>query len=185
MFDFRPLTIKGAWIYESELFTDARGSFAEWFRLDHLRECLQREFDVIQANTAFSKKGAIRGVHFSITKNGQAKWVRCLNGSIWDVVVDLRPGSPTFKQWEAVNLNASSSKSIFISEGLGHGYLAMTDQTVVSYLLNTKYSPNEELSLNPFDEDIAINWPHDEYSLSERDLQAPSLKTLMDVICAE
>lgn len=182
MFNFKPLGIKDAWIYESELFADHRGSFAEWFRVDHLSDSLHREFNVVQANTAYSKKGVIRGIHFSVSKNGQAKWVRCLNGSIWDVVVDLRPDSPTFKKWDAVTLSADSGKSIFISEGLGHGYLAMTDQTVVSYLLNSKYSPKEELTINPFDEDLAIKWPYDQFFLSDRDLRAPSLKSLLDVI---
>jgi dTDP-4-dehydrorhamnose 3,5-epimerase len=182
MVDFRALSISGAWIYRSPVFADERGSFAEWFRRDHINNQLGRDFRVVQANTSLSKKGVIRGIHFSVAPEGQAKWVKCLSGEIWDVVVDLRPESPTFKQWESIRLSAKSGEAIVISEGLGHGFLATKDETVVSYLLSSYFSPEEEFTLDAFDEELAIKWPGESYQLSERDANAPGLSELAEIL---
>lgn len=180
--NFRALGIEGAWIYESQVFSDERGSFNEWFRGDLLKDYLGREFGVVQANTSLSKKGVIRGIHFSISKQGQAKWVKCLSGEVWDVIVDLRPESPTFKKWESVSLSAGSGQAVVISEGLGHGFLSLREQTVVSYLLSSTYSPEEEFTLDAFDHELAIKWPNESYELSTRDSNAPSLSQLMEIL---
>ena len=101
-----PLSIQGAWLFESSSHVDERGFFREWFKESVLREQLGREFHVAQTNLSRSKKGVVRGIHFSTAANGQAKWVTCANGRLWDVVVDIRPNSPTFRRWEAVELRA-------------------------------------------------------------------------------
>jgi dTDP-4-dehydrorhamnose 3,5-epimerase len=110
---------------------------------------------------------------------GQAKWVTCANGSLWDVIVDIRPKSPTFKRWVAVELRAEEGKALFISEGLGHAFLSLEDDTVTSYLLTTPYSLKDEFAINPQDPEIAIKWPDVPLLFSEKDAGAPSLKEFL------
>lgn len=170
-----PLSIDGAWLFESTSHGDNRGYFREWFKSSIVTEVLGKEFTVAQSNLSKSKKGVVRGIHFSTAPEGQAKWVTCANGALWDVVVDIRPNSPTFKSWAALELRAEDGKALFIGEGLGHAFLALEDDTVVSYLLSTPYSPNNEHAINPEDEEIAISWPEIPLFFSEKDSAAPSL----------
>ena len=174
-----PLSIQGAWLFESPSHVDERGFFREWFKESVVREQLGREFHVAQTNLSRSKKGVVRGIHFSTAANGQAKWVTCANGRLWDVVVDIRPNSPTFRRWEAVELRADEGKSVLISEGLGHAFLSLEDDTVISYLLTTPYSPRDEFAINPRDEEIAIAWPDMPLLFSEKDAAAPSLRDFL------
>ncbi|MEI9907423.1 MAG: dTDP-4-dehydrorhamnose 3,5-epimerase family protein [Actinomycetota bacterium] len=139
-------------VAQSPVHRDERGSFREWFRGDQFQELLGRDFDVMQSNISISKKGVIRGIHYSMAKKSQAKWVTCVSGAIWDVVVDIRPSSPTFKQYVSVPLSSDTGDALFISEGLGHGFVALTDHTVVTYLLTSPYSPTEEFGINPLDQ---------------------------------
>jgi dTDP-4-dehydrorhamnose 3,5-epimerase len=111
--------------------------------------------------------------------SGQAKWVTCAHGSLWDVVVDIRPNSPTFKRWEALELRAEEGKALFISEGLGHAFLSLEDETVISYLLSTPYSPKEEFAINPQDQEIGINWPKIPLQFSEKDAAAPAVREFL------
>ena len=171
-----PLSIEGAWLFESPSHGDDRGFFREWFKGSVISENLGREFNVSQSNLSRSKKGVVRGIHFSLAPMGQAKWVTCANGAIWDVVVDIRPESPTFKRWEAIELRAEEGKALFISEGLGHAFLSLEDDTVISYLLTTAYSPKNEFAINPQDPDIGINWPKIPLQFSEKDQVAPSIR---------
>ena len=174
-----PLSIEGAWLFESPSHGDDRGYFREWFKSSVVTETLGREFSVSQSNLSRSKKGVVRGIHFSTAPSGQAKWVTCTNGSLWDVIVDIRPKSPTFKHWEAVELRAEEGKSLLISEGLGHAFLSLQDNTVISYLLTTPYSPKDEFAINPQDSEIAIKWPEMQLLFSEKDAGAPSLKEFL------
>lgn len=176
MANLTPLSIEGLWLFESPSHGDDRGYFREWFKAPLIQEKLGREFQVSQTNLSRSKKGVVRGIHFSTASKGQAKWVTCANGRLWDVVVDIRPNSPTFKRWEAVELRADEGKSVFISEGLGHAFLSLEDDTVISYLLTTPYSPKDEFAINPKDEEIAIAWPDMPLVFSEKDQSAPTLK---------
>ena len=173
--EFEPLAIRGAWIARSPDHNDERGTFREWFRADEFRSKTGIDFHVVQANLSISKKGTLRGIHYSLAKSGQAKWVTCTAGAIWDVVVDLRPTSPTFKESIAVKLSAERGGGVIVSSGLGHAFLALEDETVVSYLLTSEYSPDQESSINPFDAELSINWPDDKYLLSRQDAAAPSL----------
>jgi dTDP-4-dehydrorhamnose 3,5-epimerase len=174
-----PLSIEGAWLFESPSHGDDRGYFREWFKSSVVTETLGREFSVSQSNLSRSKKGVVRGIHFSMAPGGQAKWVTCANGSLWDVIVDIRPKSPTFKRWEAVELRAEEGKSLLISEELGHAFLSLQDNTVISYLLTTPYSPKDEFAINPQDPEIAIKWPEMQLLFSEKDAGAPSLKEFL------
>ena len=112
---------------------------------------------------------------------GQAKWVTCANGAIWDVVIDIRPKSPTFKHWEAIELRAEEGKALMISEGLGHAFLSLEDDTVISYLLTTPYSPKEEFAINPQDPEIGIDWPKIPLHFSEKDAAAPAVREFLRV----
>jgi dTDP-4-dehydrorhamnose 3,5-epimerase len=174
-----PLEIEGAWLFESPSHGDDRGYFREWFKSSIIKESIGRDFEVTQSNLSRSKKGVVRGIHFSAAPRGQAKWVTCANGALWDVVVDIRPNSPTFKRWTAVELRAEEGKSMFISEGLGHAFVALKEDTVISYLLTSPYSPSEEFAINPKDTEIGITWPDLKLRFSTRDLMAPSLSDVL------
>lgn len=111
----------------------------------------------------------------------QAKWITCVSGSIKDVIVDIRPKSKSFGQWIEVKLTGDSGKAVFISEGLGHGFVALEDNTAVAYLVSTPFSPTEEFEINPLDEKIGINWGLDlsDLKISEKDKKAPTLAAQM------
>jgi len=173
--DFQSLGIDGAWIARSQFHQDDRGGFREWFRADELKKETDFDFGVVQANLSISRKDTLRGIHYSLAKAGQAKWVTCAAGSILDVVVDLRPTSPTFKKSIAVELSAERGEGLVIATGLGHGFLALEDQSVVSYLLTSEYSPDQEYGINPYDVELAIGWPNGIHILSQQDKNAPSL----------
>lgn len=173
--DLQPLGIEGAWLFNSPIHNDSRGYFREWFKLSDVERVIGRSFPIAQANISRSKRGVVRGIHFSLAPQGQAKWVTCVEGAIWDVVIDIRPDSPTFKQWLSHEIRAGDGKSLMISEGLGHAFLALEDQTVMSYLLTTPYSPQHEFAINPTDPEIGIDWPLKEVVFSDKDKEAPTL----------
>ena len=173
--EIKELSIKGAWLARSPLHCDDRGYFREWFKEEAIENAMGRGFKVQQANISSSNKGVIRGIHYSLAKEGQGKWVTCISGSIWDVVVDIRPSSPTFKKWLGIELRANSGDSVFISEGLGHGFMSLEDDTAVAYLLTTKYSPSDEFEIHPLDPELEIVWPYESPHLSPKDKAAPTL----------
>jgi dTDP-4-dehydrorhamnose 3,5-epimerase len=172
-----PLGIDGAWVAESPFWSDDRGFFREWFKSADVKNATGRDFAVEQANISISSKGTLRGIHYSIAPRGQAKWITCVSGSIKDVIVDIRPDSKSFGQWIEVELKGHSGKAVFISEGLGHGFVAQEDNTAVAYLVSTPFSPTEEFEINPLDQKIGINWGMDlsELKISGKDKIAPSL----------
>lgn len=175
MVELSPLSIAGAWLFTSDTHNDSRGFFREWFKSEEFELTTGKRFEIAQANLSLSNRGVVRGIHFSTAPLGQAKWVTCAYGSLLDIVVDIRPESPTFKRWEAVELSARNGKSIFISEGLGHAFISLEDNSVVTYLLSTPYDPEYEKTINPLDPEIAITWPNINLSFSDRDRDAPSL----------
>jgi dTDP-4-dehydrorhamnose 3,5-epimerase len=172
-----PLPIEGTWIATSPIFSDDRGYFREWFKSEDVKTATGREFGIEQANISLSSAGTLRGIHYSIASRGQAKWITCVSGSIQDVIVDIRPDSKNFGQWIGVELKGDSGKAVLISEGLGHGFLALEDNTAVAYLVSTPFSPTDEFEINPLDEKIGIKWGMDLSSLkiSEKDKIAPTL----------
>ena len=172
-----PLGIDGVWVAESPVWSDDRGFFREWFKAEDVKAATGREFGIEQANISLSSAGTLRGIHYSIAPRGQAKWITCVSGSIQDIIVDIRPDSKTFGQWIDVELKGETGKAVLISEGLGHGFLALEDNTAVAYLVSTPFSPTNEYEINPLDEKIAIEWRMDLSSLkiSEKDKIAPGL----------
>ena len=172
-----PLGIEGAWLGESPVWCDERGFFREWFKAEDVKGATGRDFGIEQANISLSSLGTLRGIHYSIAPRGQAKWITCVSGSIKDVIVDIRPASQTFGNWIELELNSDSGKAVFISEGLGHGFIALEDNTAIAYLVSTPFSPTEEFEINPLDEKIGINWGMElsELKISEKDKNAPTL----------
>ncbi|MFI1045899.1 dTDP-4-dehydrorhamnose 3,5-epimerase family protein [Streptomyces griseoruber] len=178
----RELRIPGAWIEEPQVFHDTRGSFHEWFGGRGLEAATGRGLPVAQANQSVSRRGVIRGIHFSDVPPGQAKYVTCVRGAVLDVIVDLRTGSPTFGEWEAVPLDDRTHRAVFLSEGLGHGFAARTDEATVVYLCSTGYAPEREHGIHPLDPALGIAWPGWAGGpvLSEKDALAPSLAEARD-----
>ena len=171
------LGIEGAWLAESPVWSDERGFFREWFKSEDIEKTTGRKFLIEQANISVSSKGTLRGIHYSIAPRGQAKWVTCVAGSIKDVTVDIRPKSKTFGKWVEVELTGNSGKAVLISEGLGHGFIALEDNTAVAYLVSTPFVPSLEFEINPLDEEIGIKWgmAKSELKISDKDKNAPTL----------
>jgi dTDP-4-dehydrorhamnose 3,5-epimerase len=170
------LDVEGAWVLTPRIHADERGSFLEWFRDTDFREQLGHRMDVAQANCSVSRRGVIRGIHYSDVPPGQAKYVTCASGAILDVVVDLRVGSPTFGRWQTVRLDDEGRNALYIGEGLGHAFAALSDQATVLYLCSTPYAPSREHGVQPLDPAIGIAWPEDlDPVLSEKDASAPTL----------
>jgi dTDP-4-dehydrorhamnose 3,5-epimerase len=172
----QPLSIPGAFVSSSPVISDGRGSFNVWFSGSEFASTVGHSFTVAQANCSVSSRGVVRGLHYADVPPSQAKLVTCVRGAILDVVVDLRVGSPTYRRWEFVRLDEATRLSVYVAEGLGHGFLALTDDATVIYLCSTPYAPEREHAISPFDPDLAIDWP-DELPpvLSEKDASAPSL----------
>lgn len=178
----RQLQIGGAFELTPEVHSDVRGAFLEWFRADAFEQITGHRFTVAQANCSVSVAGTLRGIHFAELPPGQAKYVTCAHGAMLDVVVDIRVGSPTFGQWDAVTLDDSNHQVVYLSEGLGHAFLALQDNTVVNYLCSAPYAPGREHGVNPLDPALAIPWPTKdkdgrtiELLLSQKDAMAPCL----------
>lgn len=174
--EFIPLGISGAFHVRNVVYGDDRGEFTEWFRVDKLENATGYRFGVRQANLSRSKRGVVRGIHFADVPPGQAKLVTCLKGSIRDVVVDIRVGSPTFGTWECVDLDDTSRDAVFLPVGVGHAFVAKEDDTLVAYLVSDVYTPHAEHGIHPLDSDLAIDFrlPHDELLLSPKDQEAPT-----------
>lgn len=153
-----PLGIEGAWLAESPVWSDDRGFFREWFKREEVFSKTGIDFSAQQANISISNKGVIRGIHYSMAPDGQAKWVTCVTGAVIDVIVDIRPNSPTFKKIEYIDLKGNENRSVLIGEGLGHGFISLEDGSSLSYLLSTPYHPEAEFEILPTDETLKINW---------------------------
>ena len=180
---FTPMSIHGAYVFEPVIFTDPRGQFQENFKLSSLADELGVSFTVKQVNQSVSAKGVIRGIHFADNPPGQAKYVSCPKGKVWDVVVDLSPKSPSFGKWEGVELTETNGKSVFIGKGLGHAFLSLEDDSVVSYLCSEEYNPTTERQIYPLDQDLNIEFTAagepfgvTEFTLSNQDDLAPTFK---------
>ena len=170
----RELDIAGAWEITPKLHSDSRGLFFEWFTDAGFSGFAGHRFDMRQANCSVSAAGVLRGVHFAQLPPSQAKYVTCVRGSVFDVVVDIRLGSPTFGQWDSVLLDDTDRRSIYLSEGLGHAFLALEDNSTVMYLCSAPYAPRREHTI--LATDLGIDWPGaHEPILSERDAAAPTL----------
>jgi dTDP-4-dehydrorhamnose 3,5-epimerase len=172
----RPLKIEGAWEVTPRQFRDERGVFLESFRADHLAEHVGHRLRIEQTNTSVSSRGTVRGVHFADVPPSQAKYVTAVAGSFLDVIVDIRTGSPTFGQWDSVLLDTVDRRSVYLSEGLGHAICALEDDSTVTYLCSSVYSPTREHGIHPLDPELGLVFPGGlEPLLSPKDAAAPTL----------
>ena len=172
-----PGRIEGVWTFTPVLRPDDRGVFLESFKDSIFSEALGHRFDLKQMNISVSNKGTVRGVHFADVPPGQAKYVQCFAGRILDIAVDIRVGSPTFGQWEAVELDSETRRGLYLAEGLGHAFCALTTSVTVGYLCSEPYAPTREHGVNPLDTELNLPWPDGDHSvLSPKDAAAPTLE---------
>jgi dTDP-4-dehydrorhamnose 3,5-epimerase len=170
---FKETKLKGVFVIEPEILEDERGFFA--------RTCCWREFEeqglnpnVVQCNISFNrKKGTLRGMHYQVAPHEEAKLVRCTMGAIHDVIIDLRSGSPTYKQWFSVELSAENREMIYIPEGFAHGFLTLEDNTEVSYQMSEFYAPACARGVRWNDPAFDIVWPGEVMIISEKDSHYP------------
>jgi dTDP-4-dehydrorhamnose 3,5-epimerase len=177
----RELSVPDAWEIAPVTWRDDRGVFLESFRHDTLEAATGRRFSLRQGNTSVSRRGVVRGIHFADTPPGQAKYVSVAHGAGIDFVVDIRVGSPTFGTWDSVALDTETRRSVFLSEGLGHAFVATTDDATLTYLVSSTYNPAAEHDLNVLDPEIGLVFPAElgEPVLSAKDLAAPTLAELL------
>ncbi len=126
-------------------------------------------------NISSSRGGTVRGIHFADVPPGQAKYVQCFAGRILDVVVDIRVGSPTFGEWDAIELDDVDRRGLYIAEGLGHAFCALTDDVTIGYLCSEPYAPSREHGITPLDPQLRLPWPSVDVVLSPKDAAAPTL----------
>jgi dTDP-4-dehydrorhamnose 3,5-epimerase len=173
----RPLSVPDAYELVPRMFADGRGTFLEWYRQEALAEAVGHRLDLAQANCSVSRRGTMRGIHYADLPPSQAKYVTCVRGAVLDVVVDIRTGSPAFGHWDAVRLDTEQRAAVYVAEGLGHAFCALTDDATVVYLCGAVYAPGREHGIHPLDPAIGIAWPGDvEPLLSPRDAAAPTLE---------
>jgi dTDP-4-dehydrorhamnose 3,5-epimerase len=170
-----PLAIEGAWEVVPAQHGDSRGLFLEWYRFDRLAEVVGHPLRLAQANMSVSARGAVRGIHFADVPPGQAKYVTCVRGAVLDVVVDLRVGSPTFGRWEGIRLDDVDRRAVYIAEGIGHGFCALSDEATLTYMCSQTYAPDREHSVHPLDATLGIEWGAEAPIVSDRDGAAPTL----------
>ena len=170
------LKVPGSFSFTPKQWPDPRGVFLEWFKGPVFREAVGQDLTVLQANHSVSSKGTLRGVHFADVPPGQAKYVYCTRGAVLDVVVDIRVGSPTYGVSDAVQLDSEDRRAVYLSEGLGHAFVALTDDANVTYLCSAPYAPGREHGISPLDPALDLPWPDDvEPLLSDKDAAAPTL----------
>ena len=176
MVKIRELAVPDSYVVDLVAHGDPRGRFTEWYRADVLSGATGFGLTLAQANHSVSARGVLRGVHFALVPPGQAKYVYCPSGRVLDIVVDIRVGSPTFGMHDSVVLDSDEPRAVYLAEGLGHAFVSLADDTSVTYLCSTGYSPGREFAIDPFDPALALPWPTDmAFELSPRDEAAPSL----------
>ncbi|WP_034621889.1 dTDP-4-dehydrorhamnose 3,5-epimerase family protein [Cellulomonas sp. URHE0023] len=179
---YRELTVPGAWEITPKQHGDPRGVFLEYFQGGPFAQAAGHDFALAQANLSVSAAGVLRGIHYADVPPSQAKYVTCARGAVLDVVVDVRVGSPTFGQWDSVLLDDVDRRAIYLSEGLGHAFFSLEDDSTVLYLVTSGYSPGREHGIHPLDPQVGIEWPTTDRhgrpvtpQLSDKDLVAPTL----------
>ena len=166
---FAETKLKGSYIIEMEIITDERGFFARsWCQKEFEKYGLN--YNLVQCNISYNKtKGTLRGMHYQVAPHEEAKLVRCTMGAIYDVIIDLRPDSSTFKQWIAVELTAQNRKMLYIPEDFAHGFQTLEDDTEVFYQMTEFYHPEYARGIRWDDPAFALEWPFSEKIMSERD----------------
>lgn len=173
----RDLAVTGAVEFTPQVFADDRGHFLSPFQGPEFEQNTRRElFRVSQVSYSVSRRGVVRGVHFTATPPGIAKYVYCPHGTVLDIVVDLRLGSPTFGRWDSVLLGETSRHALYLPVGVGHAFVALEDNSMMTYVMSGSYVKEQELEVSVFDRRLALPIPDDiEPLLSQRDSVAPTL----------
>lgn len=172
----RELTVPGVIEFSPAVYPDARGRFVAPFQAPAFLHATGRRLQVAQSNHSVSQRGVIRGVHFCDVPPGQAKYVYCSRGALLDIAIDVRVGSPAFGRWDAVRLDAETYRAVYLPEGIGHAFIALADDTALTYLCSTGYDPAAQRSVYPLDPALQLPWPPDlEPVLSDKDRAAPTL----------
>lgn len=173
----RALKVEGAHAFAAGAFSDTRGMFISLFQESVFTEATgHRLFPVAQVSYSVSNRGVVRGVHYTATPPGGAKYVYCARGRALDFVVDLRVGSPTFGRWDSLVLDQYEAQAVYFPVGVGHLFVALQEETVMTYTLSTEYVAENELAISPFDPDLGLTLPDEiEPVLSDRDRNAPGL----------
>ncbi|MFI1169751.1 dTDP-4-dehydrorhamnose 3,5-epimerase family protein [Streptomyces sp. NPDC020801] len=173
----RKLAVDGAYEFTPRVFNDERGIFVSPYQEATFDQAVGHPlFPVAQTNHSRSRRGVVRGIHFTTTPPGVAKYVYCARGRSIDFVIDVRVGSPTFGRYEAVLLDQEAFRAVYFPVGVGHAFVALEDDTVVSYMLSGEYSPEHELSVAVLDPELNLPIPSDlEPIMSRRDRSAPTL----------
>lgn len=169
--------IPGLMLLQPRVFPDARGWFFETHNERTMRDAAGIETRFVQDNVSRSTRGVVRGLHFQ-NPQPQVKLVSCVEGEIWDVVVDVRKGSPTFGKWRAFTLSSENHHQLYVPVGLAHGFAVMSDVAIVTYKCSDFYSPGTEAGVIWNDPDLAISWPFESPELSPKDQKYPRLRDL-------
>lgn len=174
--------IPDVFVIEPKVHGDHRGYFVETFRQDKFEEAIGHQINFVQDNESKSSKGVLRGLHFQLAPFAQSKLVRVIEGSVLDVAVDIRKGSPNFGQHVAVELSGDNKKQMFVPRGFAHGFVVLTDTATFAYKVDNYYSPECDRGLAFDDKKLNIDWQLDaqSLSLSDKDLKQPLLENLVD-----
>ncbi|ARC57442.1 dTDP-4-dehydrorhamnose 3,5-epimerase [Frondihabitans sp. 762G35] len=173
----RELSIPGAWEFTPKQHADERGVFFEQYRFETVQATVGHALDLKQMNTSVSTRGVVRGIHYALVPPSQAKYVSVPKGAFIDFVIDIRTGSPTFGRWDSVVIDDVDRRAIYLSEGLGHAIVALTEGATVNYLVSEVFNPQREKGLSVTDPEIGLTFPFelDERLLSPKDVAAPTL----------
>lgn len=172
-----PQSIPDIFLIEPTLYGDNRGYFAETFRQEFLEKAIGYRVEFVQDNESKSTKGVLRGLHYQMPPHDQSKLVRVIEGSVIDVVVDIRKSSPTFGEHVSAVLTSDNKHQLFVPRGFAHGFVVLSDEAVFSYKVDNYYAPKYERGIAFDDNDLGINWqiPISELKLSDKDKNHPSL----------
>ncbi|GAB3959133.1 dTDP-4-dehydrorhamnose 3,5-epimerase family protein [Streptomyces sparsus] len=168
--------VPGSYVVTPEQLHDPRGTFHEGLRTDRLADVLGHAFTPRQINYSTSRRNTLRGLHGVAVPPGQAKYVTCVRGALRDITVDLRLGSPAFGRYAVTELDAGSGRAVYVPEGVGHGFLALTDDACICYVLSSTHVPGTQIDINPLDPALALPWGFTEPPLlSDKDSRAPTV----------
>lgn len=176
--DFQDTSVAGCWRIATTLVEDERGSFARAFEKRQF-EARGLETSFVQSNVAFSRaRATLRGLHLQTGSHAEAKLVRCVQGAAYDVVVDLRPESPTYRRWHGMVLSARNHLAVYAPPGTAHGYLTLEEDTRMLYHVSQEYEPAAEIGIRWDDPDIGIGWPIEPAVMSDRDRALPTVRDI-------
>jgi dTDP-4-dehydrorhamnose 3,5-epimerase len=168
--------IEGAWTIEPVRHGDERGWFQEWFKKSDIEKQIGFSFEPVQLNVSRSQQGVVRGIHYSVATEGQAKYVTAMSGELDDYIIDVRPGSPTFGQWERVRLSSTIGNSVLLGSNLAHAFQCVSAEATVCYAVSAEFNPEAEKAINPLCPTLNIVWDKNfPISLSAKDKNAPFL----------